>query len=305
MIPALTWLFESEPSPAAGPIPSGHLSLLDMINFSLHNFSWAMRFLSQELLQAREHLETDPDTLLSKEEMDRLANNFRYIRPIVESMGLRSAMHRVNRVHGALYQGRGYPSYATVERELTTLGQAIEDDLKNEHFYHYPADKAEAIRSVHRAWDLTIKSFPSAGTEIVDAVDCYAVGHNTASVFHLMRVAEYGLRALARERGVTFPKHPLEWADWQNILEQTEAKAKDATKGMPRGPAKDAALAFYSGAIGQFHAFKDTYRNVTMHVQRRYDELDALRATNQVRDFMNGLSVRIGEKTRGPIKRWP
>jgi hypothetical protein len=237
--------------------------------------------------------------------MDQLSKNFSFIHPIVEGMRLNSAMHRINRTHRALYQGGGHPSYSMVERELTALMQAIEDDLRDEHFYHYPAVKAEAIRSVHSTWGLTIKSFPSAGEEIVDAIDCYAVGHNTASVFHLMRIAEHGVRALARERQVAFPRHPLEWAGWQNILEQTESKAKDATKGMPPGPAKDAALAFYSGAIGQFHAFKDTYRNVTMHVRRRYDELDALRAINQVRDFMNGLSAKIGEKTRGPIKRWP
>ena len=40
-----------------------------------------------------------------------------------------------------------------------------------------------------------------------------------------------------------------------------------------------------------------------MHVRRSYDELDALKAINQVRDFMNGLSAKIGEKTRRPIRR--
>jgi hypothetical protein len=122
----------------------------------------------------------------------------------------------------------------------------------------------------------------------------------------MMRVAEIGLPALARERQVTFPKHPLEWADWQNILEQTEMKARDVTRGAPRGPQKDAMQAFYSGAIGQLHGFKDTFRNVVMHVRRRYDELDALRAINQVREFMNGLSAKIGETTRRPIppSRW-
>ncbi len=136
-------------------------------------------------------------------------------------------------------------------------------------------------------------------------MDCYALEYNTASVFHLMRIAEYGLKALARERGVTFPKHPLEWADWQNILDETEKRARAATHGMPRGPIKDAIQAFYSGAIGQLHGFKDTYRNAVMHVRRSYDELDALKAINQVRDFMNGLSAKIGEKTRRPIRRWP
>ena len=92
-------------------------------------------------------------------------------------------------------------------------------------------------------------------------------------------------------------------ADWQNILEQTESKARSATTGMPRGPKKDAMQAFYSGATAQVHGFKDTYRNVLMHVRRSYDELDALRAINQVRDFMNGLSAKIGEKTRAPVRR--
>ncbi len=65
--------------------------------------------------------------------------------------------------------------------------------------------------------------------------------------------------------------------------------------------------AFYNGAIGQLHGFKDTYRNAVMHVRRNHDELEALRAVNQVRDFMNGLSAKIGEKARRPIplSRWP
>jgi hypothetical protein len=106
---------------------------------------------------------------------------------------------------------------------------------------------------------------------------------------------------------VSFRKHPLEWADWQTILEQTESKAKSSTDGMARGPKKDAMQAFYSGAIAQVRGFKDTYRNVLMHVRRSYDERDALRAINQVRDFMNGLSAKLDEKTRRPIplSRWP
>jgi len=237
--------------------------------------------------------------------VNRLSLSFSHIRTVVENMKLDNATNRTNRLHYLLYVSQFPRTCRDLENELNVLQEAIDDDVKKVDLYHYPTDKATELRSIHKAWNESIRAFPSAGPEIVDAIDCYAVGHNTASIFHLMRVAEYGLRALARERGVKFPKHPLIWADWQNILEQTEARARDATKTMSRGPAKDAALAFYSGAIGQFHAFKDTYRNVTMHVRRRYDELDALRAINQVRDFMNSLSGKIGEKTRGPIRRWP
>jgi hypothetical protein len=191
-------------------------------------------------------------------------------------------------------------TYDQILDHMLTLKEAVDDDARDVHFYHYPPHKALALLRITEDWSATINrsAFPSANPEIEAGVDCYALERNTACVFHMMRVAELGMRALARERQVSFPKHPLEWADWQNILEQTESRAKAATSRMPRGPAKDAALAFYSGALGQLHAFKDTYRNVVMHVRRTYDELDALRAINQVRDFMNGLSPRRSARRR-------
>jgi hypothetical protein len=64
-------------------------------------------------------------------------------------------------------------------------------------------------------------------------------------------------------------------------------------------------MSFYRGAIGHFYAFKDKYRNATMHVRIRYDDLQALSAINHVREFMNGISQKIGEKTKKPIRKWP
>jgi hypothetical protein len=98
----------------------------------------------------------------------------------------------------------------------------------------------------------------------------------------------------------------LEWADWENIIDQIDAKAKAATTAMSRGPERDAARAFYTAAVAQLRAFKET-RNRVMHMRGSFDELDAQRAINQVREFMNGLSAKIGEKTRRsiPLSRWP
>ena len=85
------------------------------------------------------------------------------------------------------------------------------------------------------------------------------------------------MRALARERKVTFPHHPLEWAEWENIIDQIESKGRAATTGMPRGAARDAARAFYTAAVAQLRAFKET-RNRIMHMRGSFDELDAQRA---------------------------
>lgn len=295
--------FDSAQS-ACCPLPSGRMSLLDMINFVLSNFVAALAILSQEIRVATEHASATPDALIRQEDSDRLNANFRYVFRTCVEMQLGNACNRAERTNRAL-QRNPQLTYFDMMNELNVLREAIEDDIRFERFFHYRQDKVGALINTRGEWAMTLTKFPSADPEIEEGLDCYGLEHNTASVFHMMRVAEIGMRALARERQVTFPKHPLEWADWQNILEQTESRAKAATNGMGRGPAKDAAAAFYSGATGQLHAFKDTYRNVTMHVRRRYDELDALRAINQVCDFMNGLSKKIGEKTRRPIRRWP
>lgn len=117
-----------------------------------------------------------------------------------------------------------------------------------------------------------------------------------------MRVAESGLRALARERRVSVPKKPLEWATWQDILSKIK-KSVDAMTMWRAGPAKDAALEFYRGAQGEFESFKDTYRNNVMHSRQSYDEFRAASVLIHVRDFMERLASKIDEREIKAI-RW-
>lgn len=285
------------------------MSLLDMaINFILGHFHVAYQAIAQELVAAGTHASdpANPHAVMSDVDRDRMRANIDYVSRVCERLVLASACNRLERMN--IYFISGQPiTYSQIFDQLIILKEAIEDDIKTEFFYHYPKHKARLIHFCNVEWAETLKAFPSLEKEIEEGIDCYALDHNTACVFHMMRVAELGMRALARERRVSFPRHPLEWADWQNILDETEKRARAATQGMSRGPSRDAMQAFYQGAIGQLHGFKDTYRNVVMHVRRSYDELDALKAITQVRDFMNGLSAKIGEKTTRPIpaRRWP
>ncbi len=47
------------------------------------------------------------------------------------------------------------------------------------------------------------KAFPSAQRDISDAQDCLVAGCDTATVFHLMRVVEWGIRAFCVHLGIT------------------------------------------------------------------------------------------------------
>jgi hypothetical protein len=239
---------------------------------------------------------------LAEKYKEKLLNNLQFVHKQCGQYLLSSTEDRVVRFW--TIWGRQF-SYGECALELKPLLEAFEADLRKQHFYHYSSQKLMHVWQIPGTWGPTFraKAFPSVKEEVEEGIDCYALEHNTACVFHMMRVAEIGMRALAREPKVTFPNHPLEWAEWEGVIDQIESKSKAATTGMPRGAERDAARSFYTAAVAQLRAFKET-RNRIMHMRGSFDQLDAQRAMTQVRDFMNGLSAKIGEKTRAPIRRW-
>ena len=185
--------------------------------------------------------------------------------------------------------------------EVRALREAIEGDIKLVYFYHYQPVQAAQLLSFEVDWAEVLKKFPSLRADAFAAVDCWCVGHYTASVFQAMRVAEIGLRALAKERKVTIRNKPLEWANWQDVLTQIGKKIELIGKRRA-GPTKDKALGFYQGAMAEFGAIKDTYRNVVMHVRKDYDVHEAASALQHVREFMTRLSRKLGEGETAAIK---
>jgi hypothetical protein len=276
-----------------------------MINCTLHGVLSALMMMRNHMNNVMVVIaEGKGGDQLPKNYKELVLNNLQFIQRMCRQYQLSSAEDRII-VFWNMWD-RPF-TYGALAIELKPLLEAFEADLQKEYFYHYRRDKAVMLMMVQGEWADALKAFPSIGSEIDAGVDCYALGHNVACVFHIMRAAEIGMRALAREREVSFAKYPIEWAEWENIIDQIEGKARAATTSMGRGPIRDAARAFYAGAIAHLRALKES-RNRVMHTRGPpLDELDAQRAMNQVRDFMNGLSVKIGEKTRRPISlsRWP
>jgi hypothetical protein len=271
-----------------------------MMNFALGAFVWALKTIDQEIRVCSSNT-LQGTLLLIEADRIRISENFKFIAQTCRNLSLQAAEHRLDRLAIELGASPNYPSLA---KEFVALREAIEDDIQYERFYHYPRALSLLPISVQGDWAPTLAAFPSKGIkdEIESGVDCYALDHPTAAIFHFMRVAEHGLRALAYERGVRLVKNkPVEWATWGDILKEIE-KAKVAIEQKTAGPKKDAALDFYSGALAHFNGFKDQYRNMVMHVRRIYEPWEAEMAMRQVRDFMNKLSSKIGESTKRPLK---
>jgi hypothetical protein len=144
------------------------------------------------------------------------------------------------------------------------------------------------------------KAFPSAAFDLQEAANCIAVDCGTAAVFHLMRAVEWGLRALSVDLGVlTVPQKratiPIEFSEWEKILDHLYIAVEDKIGAMPRGPVKQETQEFYFPLLQDVRGFKDAFRNHVMHTRTTYSQGQADVVLDYVRRFFAHLSVRISE----------
>ena len=211
---------------------------------------------------------------------------------LMSSGHLENAVNRLR--HWVNGNGRSWDDLFT---RSCALRDAIRIELKEYLFYAYPKDKGQKFVTWKNEWDGINTAFPDVKVDAFCATDCYALGHATASVFHSMRVAEIGLRALARERRISLPKSkPIEWGTWQEIIKALDDEIRTIGQTWKAGRRKDTALEFYSGARADLNGFKDEFRNLVMHVRVQYDEFQALRALTRVQEFMSRLSRKLDYK---------
>jgi hypothetical protein len=184
---------------------------------------------------------------------------------------------------------------------------AVEDELGKLKFLYVSEDRVEYCDDGPLFGQKVYERFESARGDIRSAGDCLVSECTTAAVFHLMRVAEIGLRALAYDRDVHVFKNaktmfeiPLELATWDQLIIQLEDSEK-AIQGFPQTMAREKQFAFYHGALMQYRAFKNVFRNNIMHTRDSYDRDEALSVYRKVKEFMQILASRVKENERTPM----
>ena len=143
-------------------------------------------------------------------------------------------------------------------------------------------------------------AFPSAKEEIKAAGNCMAVGLDTAAVFHLMRAAEFGMRALAVKLNVKLKRKPIEHAGWNELIEQIEKKIRDRRERYDKSRKKNKKelefLKFCRMMADELFIFKEIWRNNTMHSISSYNASEAMGVFNRVQSFMQRLAAKISEE---------
>jgi hypothetical protein len=190
-----------------------------------------------------------------------------------------------------------------IETRVDLVVQGILGNLDSKKFMFVPADQASYWENRTIFGDDFLAEFgEAAGVEAVEAGNCYAAGRWTACVFHSMRVAEYGLRKLARTLKVKISDRgkvcPLEYGDWHKVITAIRNKIADIRK-IPAGPKKAEALRFYSDAADHCEYMQDIWRNEVSHARRHYSKDESLAVMSRVREFI--LSIPSKPKTQKTV----
>lgn len=173
---------------------------------------------------------------------------------------------------------------------LRELRRLIECELETKTFLYIPQEKLRFFNDSRQLFgERTLDRFPSVIAEVEEAGKCYAAGRNTASVFHLLRVLESGLRAVARSLSITTDTN----RSWNSLL-------KKITMASQTQHPHDDRTAFYAELVARLYAVKDAWRNPTMHIERRYGSEEARDIFNSVASCMHHISTRLREVDSSP-----
>jgi hypothetical protein len=178
--------------------------------------------------------------------------------------------------------------------EFELLVGAIQSELKTRLFLYVPPHVADYYESDTLISNDAKTAFPSAYEELRNAGNALAADLNTACVFHSMRATEIGVRALGNALRVSFPTHPIDLAEWHNILDQADSKIT-AMKNLPKSTHKDEELRFYSEAAVQFRFFKDAWRVRVAHARAIFSESRAKEVLDHTRSFFGVIATRLSE----------
>jgi hypothetical protein len=213
-----------------------------------------------------------------------------------EALELDAAIERID-IHLQLWPKTA--KYEALSVELRVLCEAIEGQLRHRRFAFISPDKAKLIEKIDNDWQVVLEKFSRARTDIQAATECYALDCNTAAVFHSMRIAEYGLRAVAWRlnlRQIGKQKYPLEYAEWGMILNALTGKLKALQQSPGRSKRKAADTKFYADASDHADYLNEIWRKEVSHARGPYNAPEALNALTRTRQFMELLAQRLKER---------
>jgi len=275
-------------------------SLLDIMNqFASWDFYLAFYNLQAARTEAERRVKDQPCGDLSQQELAQLIGTVSRFKEQSFALGLPTSNTQVTAALMHLSSPMTDRGMSAIAVRLSVVENAAREDLGRRRFLWVNPAYNEYVDNAALFGAAVHTNFPSAQFEIKEAGNCIAAECATAVVFHLMRAAEHGLRALAFDRGITVARGPLVLATWDEIIKKLE-DAENAIIGFPKTVIREEQLKFYHGANAEFRGFKNEFRNGIMHCRDEYNIPQAVGVLSRVRTFFQILAEKIAEGTKTP-----
>lgn len=168
---------------------------------------------------------------------------------------------------------------------LNELRGRLHDQLASRQFVHVKPLYVEFYQQNDLFGQIVNDCFPSAIDDIQDAGTALAVGLGTSCVMHLMRVAEVGLKALAKELDVPYS------VSWEAYLTKIEKSISIKHSLKPAEWKKNEA--FFRDFSGDLVTIKNAFRNPTMHVERTYSQQEAEQVFLAIKTLMQRMAAHF------------
>jgi hypothetical protein len=255
-----------------------------------------------------------------------LTLGFTVIRPSGTQMSDKEqtiALEAISDLKGVLKSGDFADSCQKIERSAHWIGAQILDasavgaELRNiiefilmetdkQRFLYVARDRVGYLENSNFIGDFIAEAFPNAEADAREAGNCLAAECNTAAVFHLMRVVEWGLRALCVDLGMKQVKSkikksgrivytPIEYSEWERLLDGLQERVDTKLKALKRGSRKQELQQFYYPVLQDLRGIRDAWRNHVMHARDEYTREDATAILGHVKRLMGTLATRISE----------
>lgn len=253
-----------------------------MLRFHVQNFIRALNGIRvlEEVVSRKE----GQDLLFAKIVSEAITD----LQPMTKLAGLDMTTKAVERLNAELSRDSINPRI--VKDTIADIRRRMDDELANAVFFTLTKNKDKIAPEQPLFGNIVALSFPSTLFDIEEAGKCLALGRSTASVFHLMRVLEVALLSLAQELKVS-----VSTENWNTVLISIENEIRSRrSKGQNAVWSQDDET-FFADAMTSFFAFKNAWRNHTMHKRVIYTEEKASDIYEAVRAFMKHIGERVRE----------
>jgi hypothetical protein len=181
--------------------------------------------------------------------------------------------------------------YAAVSQITQIFGR----ELAGTAFYSVTPQEAALIAPTEPHWGNDLRNkFPSVLFDLDEAAACIAFSRSTAAVFHLMRIMEVGIGAIARCLGIPDPVKPSQ-KHWGAISKTIQAELTARNSTAPPNWARADDRVFFADMFVLMEAVRTAWRNPTMHPDRKHTPEEASDIFGAVKTFMRKISSRLDE----------